>query len=135
MNKALIDTDIISYFLKGDQSVARKIVEYSREHGKLSISIITYYEIAGGLEYKLATRQKEKFEAFVDNHCEIINLSKESIKISAEEYGRLRRDGITIGSADLFIAGIAIQKGYDLITNNIRHYQVIDGLRIVNWKV
>lgn len=66
MKEALIDTDIISFYFKGDESVAKKIIEYSKEYGLLNLSIITQFEVLGGLEYKKAHRQKELFTEFVN---------------------------------------------------------------------
>ena len=63
-----------------------------------------------------------------------MKLSNSSIRKSATIYGELRRKGITIGSLDLLIAGIAIDNNMVLITNNTKHYSVITGLRISNWK-
>lgn len=98
------------------------------------ISIITYYEIRSGLEYKEANKQLLKFKAFVDENCEVINLTEKSVEISSFEYGELRRNGETIGTSDLLIAGIAIEKGLTLITNNMKHYIPINKLKVSNWK-
>ncbi len=57
-----------------------------------------------------------------------------SIRLSAKAYGKLRREGITIGNSDLLIAGIALSKGYVLATNNTNHFQNIEGLELINWK-
>jgi predicted nucleic acid-binding protein len=46
----------------------------------------------------------------------------------------LRRQGITIGTSDLLIAGIAIEKNLQLITNNKKHFENIEGLEMDNWK-
>ena len=103
MKEALIDTDILSFFFKGDIAVIRKVREYLKEHSKLNISIISKYEIIGGLEYKNARKQLEEFDQFL-GMCEVVNLSDQSARISARAYGALRRRGITIGASDLLIA-------------------------------
>ncbi len=46
----------------------------------------------------------------------------------------LAQSGITIGTSDILIAGIAIENGLTLITNNEKHYEPIRGLTIENWK-
>ena len=132
MKEALIDTDILSYYLKGNQKVIEKVVEYLKIYPTLNISTITYFEVLGGLEYKKASRQIKDFKSFVLN-CNVYNIDKESITISAKEYGRLRRKGITIGSPDLLIAGIATKNNSVLVTNNENHYKPINKLKIENW--
>jgi tRNA(fMet)-specific endonuclease VapC len=49
MNKALLDTDTLSYFLKGDPVVVKNAIDYLAHFNILEISIITYYEIMSGL--------------------------------------------------------------------------------------
>lgn len=53
MNRVLIDTDILSYFFKGEQKVVESFDLYLQHHELIEISIITYYEIAGGLLAKM----------------------------------------------------------------------------------
>ena len=133
MRETLIDTDILSYYLKGNEKVIAKVIEYLKEFPTLNISSITYFEILGGLEYKKATRQIKEFENFSSN-CRIFNVDQESIRLSAKEYGRLRRKGITIGNSDLLIAGIALKNKLVLITNNTNHFKQIKGIKVDNWK-
>ena len=59
MKEAIIDTDILSYYLKGDIQVIKRLAQYLQEHPQLNISIITQFEILGGLEYKKANRHYE----------------------------------------------------------------------------
>ena len=104
MKESLIDTDILSYYFRNDLNVVENVQVYLQEHSKLNISIITYYEILAGLEYKKAYRKLIEFESFIKKN-RIIQLSYKSIKISAIKYGELRRKGVEIGTSDLLIAG------------------------------
>lgn len=133
MKETLIDTDIFSYYMKGNPDVVKKVLEYSKYYPVLNLSSITYYEILGGLEHKNAKRQIKDFERLL-SRCNIIHIDLESIRLSAKEYGKLRRKGITIGNSDLLIAGIALANGYILATNNTNHFQNIEELELNNWK-
>jgi tRNA(fMet)-specific endonuclease VapC len=133
VTESLVDTDILSFYFKGDQKVVDKFNDYLREFDIINISIITYYEILGGLKFKKAERQIKAFEEFVTNNT-IIHISEESAKISGDIYADLRQKGITIGTSDILIAGIAIENELTLITNNERHYESIKGLKLENWK-
>ncbi len=57
MNRALIDTDILSYYLKGDPDVRRNFEIYLDHYDIIEISLITYYEITSGLLSKNAFKQ------------------------------------------------------------------------------
>ena len=133
MNKAILDTDILSYFLKGDKQVLESAEFYLAEHDSLAFTEITYFEILAGLEFKLAKSQKKKFQLFSDK-CLIYKLTENSIRVSAKIYGELRRHGVQMGTPDLLIAGIAIDNDLVLISNNIKDYQSIKDLNVETWK-
>lgn len=133
MSEVLVDTDILSFYFKGDPVVVKRFSEYLKEYDQINISILTYYEILGGLSFKNADKQIRDFEIFVSNN-NIIHLSEESVKISASVYADLRQRGITIGNTDILIAGIAIENDLSLVTNNEKHFDSIKGLRLENWK-
>ncbi|MFN3840894.1 MAG: hypothetical protein ACK4RF_09315 [Cyclobacteriaceae bacterium] len=83
MTESLVDTDILSFYFKGDQKVVGKFNDYLKEFDVINISIITYYEILGGLKFKKAEKQIKEFEEFVNNNT-IIHISEESAKISGD---------------------------------------------------
>jgi tRNA(fMet)-specific endonuclease VapC len=133
VTESLVDTDILSFYFKGDSKVVDKFNDYLKEFDVINVSIITYYEILGGLRFKKAERQIKEFEEFVSNNT-IIHISEQSAKLSGDIYADLRQKGITIGTSDILIAGIAIENELTLVTNNERHYESIKGLKIENWK-
>lgn len=133
MTESLVDTDILSFFFKGDTNVVERFAEYLGQFDVINISLITYYEVTAGLKFRQAEKQLRDFEEFVRNNT-IIHISEESARISAEIYAQLRQSGITIGTSDILIAGIALENGLTLVTNNEKHYQPIRGLQIENWK-
>lgn len=132
MEKALLDTDILSYFLKGHPDVLSRAEEYLFEFNQLTFSEITYFEILAGLEYKNAKKQIEQFELFC-KESQILKLTTQSIRLSSKIYGKLRRNGVQIGSPDLLIAGIALENHLPLITNNQKHYMSISDLQVATW--
>ncbi|MEX2231177.1 MAG: type II toxin-antitoxin system VapC family toxin [Cyclobacteriaceae bacterium] len=133
MTEALVDTDILSFYFKGDSKVVERFGQYLKEFDLINISIITYYEILGGLKFKRAEKQIGDFEDFITNN-NIIHISEDSAKISGDIYASLRQRGITIGTSDILIAGIAMENGLTLVTNNEKHYEPIQGLAIENWR-
>ena len=133
MVESIIDTDILSFYFKGDNKIINQFSRYLDEFDQINISIITYYEISGGLKFKKAQKQIQEFEEFVANN-NIIYLSEESARRSGDIYADLRQKGITIGTSDILIAGIALENSLTLVTNNVKHFEPIKGLKIENWK-
>lgn len=136
MDRALIDTDILSYYLKGDMKVRDNVKEYLEVFNELDISIISHYEITGGLLAKDAKSQLKIYTTFTLQNT-IVPLTNKSVEISAKLYGQLKKTGRMIDNIDLLIAGIAIEKQMTLITNNESHFMrltELSDLRIANWK-
>jgi tRNA(fMet)-specific endonuclease VapC len=132
MKQSIIDTDILSEFLRGNEKVISKLDEYLSEYNFISISIITYYEILNGLFYKDAKKQMERFEEFVSLD-KVVPLTISTVKISAKIQADLKKKGIEIGHTDTLIAGIAMASKFQLITNNTNHFKRVKGLEIANW--
>lgn len=129
---AILDTDILSEFLRGNPKVIEKVDEHLKEYGFISLSIITYYEILNGLLYKDAKKQLVRFEDFVALN-KVIPLTLRMAKTAAFIQADLRKKGAEIGHTDTLIAGIAITSELQLITNNTNHFKRIKGLEIANW--
>jgi tRNA(fMet)-specific endonuclease VapC len=55
----------------------------------------------------------------------------------AEEFGQVRgrllRQGISVPTADLMVAAVALNHNLTLVTNNFADFQNIPGLRLVDW--
>jgi predicted nucleic acid-binding protein len=132
MKPSMLDTDILSEFLRGNQKVITKVDEYLKEYGYISLSIITYYEILNGLLYKDAKKQLARFEEFVELN-KVIPLTLRMAKTAAVIQADLRKKGTEIGHTDTLIAGISITSELQLITNNTNHFKRIKGLDIANW--
>ena len=128
----MLDTDVLSEFLRGNENVTAKAEEYLQEHGVICFSIITYYEVLNGLLYKDAKKQLEKFERFAEM-SRIVPMTLRTVQISAKIQADLRKKGTVIGHTDTLIAGIAIANNLQLITNNTAHFNRIKKLKIDNW--
>lgn len=87
MKSSMLDTDILSEFLRGNLKVIAKVDEHLKEYGFISLSIITYYEILNGLLYKDAKKQLAKFEEFAELNKVIpltVRMAKNAAAIQAD---------------------------------------------------
>ena len=132
MKPVLLDTDILSYFLRGDPSVKARVAEYLNEYPRLNYSIFTHYEILSGLRYRDAKNQLETFREFARLN-QMILFSAESVEIAAEIYATLRSQETIIDDIDILIASIALEHEYTLATNNTSHFDPIPDLTLENW--
>ncbi|MBL8210525.1 MAG: hypothetical protein JNK87_07435, partial [Bryobacterales bacterium] len=73
-------------------------------------------------------------QAFVDElirDLPVHSVSIETARIAGRIEGAQAAQGITIAFEDLLIAATALQMGFGVITDNLRHFQQIPGLRVV----
>ncbi len=132
MKPVILDSDILSEFLRGNLQVKFKLDEQLKEFGFISLSVITHYEILNGLLYKDARKQLEKFNEFVRMN-KVIPLTIKATKIAASIQANLRENGKLIGHTDVLIAATAMANELQLITNNTAHFKRIKGLETNNW--
>ena len=128
----LLDTDMLSLHLRGQPQVMAYVQAYAQLHGVLHFSLITHYEILNGLFYKDARHQMGRYETLLLD-SRLMPLTPESVRIAAKISASLRTIGYVIGHTDVLIAGIALANDMQLATNNTRHFERIEGLRLVNW--
>ena len=130
---SLLDTDILSELFKGNNLVKSKTAEYIREHSRLTISLITKYEILKGLKAKKAEKQIDSFNRFCENNF-VLPITDEVVVKAADIYASLREQGTIISDADILVAAIAIINNLTLVTNNTEHFLKITALKLDNWK-
>jgi len=132
MKRCTLDTNIITAFLKNDSQVVERTSDYLEFFDKLTINIISYYEILRGLK-DLGNKEKiERFEDFIREN-ELISIRKETVEKAAEIYAYLKKEGNLIEDADILMAATAIVEELVLITNNIRHFKRVKDLKLDNW--
>ncbi len=128
MKKYLIDSDILIYFLKGKQEVVEILSQIPIN--ELYISRINYTELIYGAYNSTKINQNLKvIEPFLDSF-EVLEFTKTSSLIFAKEKARLKKSGNIIADMDLMIASIAIENDCTLISNNIKHFDRIQNLKL-----
>ena len=132
MKRCTLDTNIISAFLKKDLRVVSRVSDYLESFDRLTINIISYYEILRGLKDLGNEEKLKKFEEFVQEN-EFISIGKDAVIKAAEIYAYLKKQGNLIEDADILMASIAIVENLVLVTNNIKHFERIEGLATGNW--
>ncbi len=131
MLKYLLDTNIVIYVIK------RRPVElldvFNRHAGQMCISSITLAELLHGVE-KSSTPDSNllKVEDFV-SRLEVLKYGTKAASHYGEIRADLERKGTPIGVNDLHIAGHARSEGLTLVSNNIREFERVEALRLVNW--
>jgi len=127
-----LDTNILSYMLRGDRCVGERYLLESNEGHECVIPPIAYYEIRRGL---LAVNATAKLRNF-DELCFEFKVGDMNFHIwneAAKIYAAGRQMGRVIEDADIFIAAFCIANRYTLVTNNTKHFEGIENLLLTNW--
>lgn len=128
----MLDTNICIYIIKNKpQSVKQKFQEFSI--GELSISTITVSELMyGAFKSQFIEKNLKAIENFL-MPFEIVDYDY----MASVEYGKIRADlerkGTVIGNMDMQIAGHALALDLILVTNNIKEFKRVLGLKLDNW--
>ena len=127
----LLDTNIIVYWLKGNERIENKALSIGLDN--LAISFINLSELYYGA-YK-SERLNENLAAIqkIMEEIDIIDSSDEVCRLFGELKAQLGKDGNIIDDADLFIAACAIEHELTLVSNNEKHFQRINNLKLENW--
>lgn len=128
-----IDSNIISYFLKKNEDIRSRVILETEKNNQFVIPPIVYFEVKRWLLEKQTTVQMREFEEL----CKRISVGEMDRSVwdkAVELYVSTRRKGTPVDDADLLIAAFCIVNDYVLVTNNTRHFAVIDTLQYVNWK-
>lgn len=128
----MLDTDISSYIMKrSNEAVLQRL--RNTAVGEVCISVVTLAELRYGVEMSPRTLQdRAALEAFL-RHVEVLDFSSASAGAFAEIRGGLKRSGTMIGANDLLIASHARSAQLTLVTNNVREFSRVPGLKIENW--
>ena len=129
--KYLLDTDTCIYVI--NERPAPVIAQF-RKHplGDIGVSSITAAELSFGVAKSRSARNREALAAFL-MPLEVAPFDAQA----ALTYGEIRTDlekrGSPIGPLDLLIAAHALSIGAILITNNLREFKRVAGLRCESW--
>ena len=128
----LLDTNICIYIIKKKPVDVLKTLK-TKSKKDIYVSSITIAE----LEYGVAKSHfPEKNKIALIEFLSIFNILPFD-DTDAVEFGMIKTDlekkGKIIGPMDLLIAGQAKSKKLILVTNNIKEFERVEGLKIENW--
>ena len=126
----MLDTDSVSYALRGEGSVGAQILQH--RPSELCISSITVAELRYGASRRNSAKLHQMIDAFISNVA-VMPFDE----VCAARFGELASDlaaqGLPIGQFDALIAAHALTLKLTLVTNNTKHFARVHGLNVVNW--
>lgn len=127
----LLDTNICIYLINARPP---KVLEHFHRYrmGEIGLSGIVAAELAFGVAKSASERNHRALEMFLAP-LEILPFDERCAWAYGELRADLERRGQPIGALDTMIAAHALAVDALLVTNNVREFSRVEGLRLANW--
>jgi tRNA(fMet)-specific endonuclease VapC len=127
----LLDTNICIYLI--NKRPAKILERFHRvELGDIGVSSVTVAELAYGVAKSGSDRNRAALEGFL-LPLEIADFDQMAAWKFGEIRSALERAGRPIGPYDMQIAAHTLALGCTVVTNNMREFQRVPGLKTENW--
>ena len=128
----LLDTNIISYWMRGDNRVIDRIKKHSPSN--LALSTVTLAEILYGIERSPMKKKERRLK--IEQISSLLGLYSFD-EAAAGEYAviraQLEREGMVISERDTQIASIAMANKLTVVTHNVKEFGRIGKLKVEDW--
>lgn len=127
----VVDTDVISFFQKRDTRY--ELYSSHLFNTEKLISFMTLAELRRWtLERNWGERRKSIFEEFLTENYGVIFADDRLCEIWAEIKSDSRKSGRPIGTADAWVASVALLFDVRLVTHNRKHFENVPNLKIIS---
>lgn len=127
----LLDTNICIYII--NQRPPRVFEHFAGLHlGDVAISSITGAELDFGVAKSGSLRNRNALDKFLAP-LEIVAFDEPAMREYGPLRARLEGEGTPIGALDLLIAAHALALDCTLVSNNLREFSRVPGLKLANW--
>jgi tRNA(fMet)-specific endonuclease VapC len=127
----MLDTNIMSEMIRNPEGAVQQVVS---RVGTPAISISSI--VASELRFGYLKRGSDRLAQLVENmiaRVEVVAYDDAASIQYAQIRQSLQAAGKPIGPVDLFIAAHARSLDLTLVTDNIREFSRVDGLKLENW--
>jgi tRNA(fMet)-specific endonuclease VapC len=128
--KYLLDTDTISFVLRGEERVEERFRRLRPS------DVCTSSIVVGEIELGLARRANRKLRRLSDRLFDILTVApydREAARLYGTVAASLLDSGTPIGVEDTMVATHALALGLTLVTHNVRHFEQVPRLRVEDW--
>lgn len=137
--RTMLDTNILIYLIKNKPpSIAQRINSLPAD-AQFCMSFFTYAELLKGAE---RSSKKAQVLRQIDQLTRTVKVEFSADALLcfavlcrhyAEQFPRLKEAGTPIGANDLWIACHALAQDAVLVTNHMREFERVSGLKLDNW--
>ena len=100
----------------------------------IAVSVITVLELAHGITRADTAERRERRQRFLDDLLTGVPVQPVTVPIAlraGQIDGQSQAKGVRVPLSDLLIGASALELGYRVGTANMRHFQLIPGLNVI----
>ena len=132
----ILDSSVVIAGERRGHTVRQILEQFKSDYGEseIGLSVVTIVELVHGVQRAETEQRRLRRQAFVDElirDVPVYPVTIETARIAGRIEGNQAAQGVTIAFEDLLIAATALQLGFSVVTGNIRHFQQIPGLKVL----
>lgn len=132
----ILDSSVVIAGERRGHTVRQILEQYRSVYGEIEIglSVVTIVELTHGIQRAGTEERRQRRQAFVDElvrDVPVHPVTVETAKLAGRIEGDQAAQGVAIAFEDLLIAATALQLGFGVATGNVRHFEVVPGLKVV----
>ena len=128
----MLDTNICGYLLRSRPASVKERFDEAGP-GALAVSTVVLAELLYGAARHARAAAIRREIADLTSRLDVVPWDEEA----ADHYGDIRatleRNGTPLGAMDMMIAAHARSLGATLVSNDVRHFDRVEGLLTANW--
>ena len=133
----ILDSSVLIAGERHGHSIRQVLYHVQASHGETeaALSAVTVVELTHGIYRAKTEADRARRRAFAEEvYRDMIvhPVSVEIAQLAGQIEGEQMAQGVSIAFQDLLIGATALHLGFDLVTLNTRHFQLIPGLKVVS---
>jgi predicted nucleic acid-binding protein len=134
----ILDSSVVIAAERRGRTVRQILEQFRSGYGEIEIgiSVVTVVELTHGIQRAATEERRQRRQAFVDElirDVPVHPVTVETAKLAGRIEGEQAAHGVAIAFEDLLIAATALQLGFGVATGNVRHFEVLPGLKVVKF--
>ena len=122
--RVLVDTSIFIDYFRKEKKTKTRLYLLRKEGYELVTSSICYFEYMSG-------SKNRDFDKLLFDNIEVIAFDKNQAYVASQIFQTLKRKNTLIEFRDILIASSSIAQNIPLATLNLKHFERIDDLNIL----
>ena len=132
MSTFMLDTDTCAFILrKSSPTLMQRIQAVPLQ--QQCMSVVTLAELLYGVQVSSKKKANREAVDLLARHVEVLQWTPEAAEHYADIRAELKKKGQQLGANDLLIAAHARSMGAVIVTNNVKDFGRVKGLKFENW--